>query len=401
MDHVTALVDPPVPAFPNVSGGGKRAAAVPWNLLAFGVALGVALKLFGPEWITILFQSVGAGTLAGLSALLAATAFSVVWHEAGHLIAALLLDFEVLGGSLGPLRAVRLHGSWSVRASGRLFTGSVIAIPRHNHHAWRGRMLCVVASGPAATFLAMLVAAGLLVGCANPESWTARLLSALVELNFFLFALGLFPNASTAQSQNDARLFYSLLENAASAEEILVYHVFTQLQIAGIRPRDYPETLIRRLANARGKPQMCVAYAGAIAAWALDRGEPATSDAWDKRAMDISDFCDLKTQNATLAASGCWDILVRDDLRAARMKFVEVALDMLAPKWFEHRVRAAAALASGQIVHALAEIARARYSFPNRSPYFEFERMLLGELHQRAIATQPAELASHRTRRAV
>jgi hypothetical protein len=401
VDYATPLADPPVPPFPELTCGSKRPANVPWNLLALALALGGGLKVFGPEWLSILFQSAGTSTAASLSALVLATAASVWLHEAGHLMAALLLDFDVLGGSLGPIRAVRLHGKWSVHASGRLFTGSVIAIPRRNSGTWRGRMLCVVAGGPAATFLTMLAAAGLLVGCADPAAWNARFLSALVELNFLLFVLGLFPNASAARSQNDARLFYSLLQNTREAEEILVYHLLTQLQIAGVRPREYPEAIMRRLASARGKPEMCVAYAAAIASWALDRGDLTTADAWDKRAVDISDFCNLKVQNSTLAASACWDVIVREDLRAAKAKFADVELEMLAPNWFQHRAKAASALVSGQIVHALAQIARARYSFPNRLPYFEFESMLLSRLHSRAIATQPQELVSEHTSRAV
>lgn len=401
VDHATTVVNPPLAPFPNLVCGSKRPSNVPWNLLAFAVGLGAALKLFGPEWVSILFQSVGVGTVEGLSALLLATASSVLLHEAGHLVAALLLDFEVLGGSLGPVRAVRLHGKWSIHGSGRLFTGSVIAIPRRNNETWRERMLCVIASGPAATFLIMLIAAGLLVGCANPELWNARFLSALVELNFFLFVLGLFPNARAARSHNDARLFYSLLQNSPEAQEILIYHLLSQLQIAGVRPNDYPEPIVRRLAAARGKPEMCVAYASAIVCWAVDCGDVATADAWDKRATDISDFCDLKIQNAALASSACWDVILRDDLRAARIKFADVELGMLAPEWFQHRAKAASALASGQIVQALAEIARARYSFPGHLPYFEFERMLLGRLHARAIAAQPQELISCRTSRVV
>ena len=369
--------------------------------MALALGLAAALKLFGPDWLMILFQSVGTATPMGVSALLAATAISVFWHEAGHALAALLLDFDVLGGSLGPLRALRLQGKWSVHYSGKWFTGSVIAIPRNNDRNWRERMLCVAAAGPAATLLLMLAAAGLLLGSTDPESGSARLLSGLVEMNFFLFVLGLFPNSSGARSQNDARLFYSLLQGTAEAEEILVYHLWSQVQIAGIRPRDYPEPIVRRLAAARATPEMSVGYAAAIAAWALDHGDLAAADAWDKRAVDISDFCNFQVQNATLAASACWDILVREDLRAARAKFGDVELEILRPEFFEHRCKAADALVSGQIVHALAEIARARYSFPNRLPYFDFEKTLLGQLHARAIATRPEELISRRTSRAV
>ena len=55
----------------------------------------------------------------------------------------------------------------------------------------------------------------------------------------------------------------------------------------------------------------------------------------------------------------------------------------------------------GNIPETLAEIARAQYSFPNRLPYYDFERMLLGRLHRIAITTQPQDLISRCTGRAI
>lgn len=394
-------VDPPVPPLPDLICGSKRPSNVPWNVFAAAAALALALKVFGPSWLGMAFHPAGLGAAGEISALFLATAISIVWHEGGHLAAALLLDFEVLGGSLGPVRAIRTHNGWSLQFSRRLFTGSVIAIPRCSNSTWRKRMLCVIAAGPAATFFAVIASAGLLLGFGEPGSWLTGLLSALVELNFFLFVLGLFPNASAARSQNDARLFCSLFEEAPEAEEILVYHLLTQMQMAGVRPRDYQERIIRQLALGRRKPEMCLVQANAIVLWAVDRNDLATADAWDKRAIDISDFCDLKLQNSTLAASACWDILFRDDLRSAKAKFADVEFEILSPDWFQHRAKAAYHLACGRILQALAEIARARYSFPNRLPYYDFERMLLGELHRRAVSSEPQRLVSRCTNHAI
>ena len=261
-------------------------------------------------------------------------------------------------------------------------------------------MLAVVAGGPVATFLSGLVSAALLIWFGDSDSWLTRFLSALVELNFFLFILGLFPNSSASTARNDARLFYSLLRNTPEAHQILLYHLLTQLQIAGVRPRDYPERIIRKLAEGRGRPEMCLVYAAAIALWALDRGDLQSADAWDKRAVDLSDFCDLKMQNSALAAAACLDVIVRHNLRAASGKFADVQLDMLSPQWLRHRTKAAYWLTAGNIPETLAEIARAQYSFPNRLPFFDFERMLLGRLHRIAITTQPEDL-TNRSKRAV
>jgi hypothetical protein len=372
---------------------------ISWNLLAAGIGIGLALSLLGPAWVQILLNSTAVNHVDGLVALFAALAAAILLHEAGHLAAALVLDFDVLGGSLGPLRGIRLHSRWSLQFSGSLFSGSVIAIPRRNDATWRTRMLAVVAAGPVATFLTGIGSAWLLVLLGDSSLIRTRFLSALVELNFFLFVLGLFPNAPAARMKNDARLFYSLLRNTPEARQILLYHLVTQLQIAGVRPREYPEPIIMKLAQASGTPEMCLVYANAIALWAFDRDDFISADAWDKRALDLSDFCSVKLQNFTAATSACLDVILRDDLRTAASKFADIQLQMLAPRWLRHRSKAAYWLTLGNIPETLAEIARAQYSFPNRLPYYDFERMLLGRLHRIAIKTQPQDLISRCARR--
>lgn len=261
-------------------------------------------------------------------------------------------------------------------------------------------MLAVVAAGPLATLIAGLGSACLLLTMGTPESWLACFLGALVELNFFLFFLGLLPNAPASRAKNDARLFYSLLGNTGEAQQILLYHLVTQLQIAGVRPRDYPDRVIFKLAHASGRPEMCLACATAIALWAFDRDDFASADAWDKRALDLSDFCNLKLQNATVATSAYFDLVLRNDLRAAAGKLADVQLDMLTPRWLQHRCKAAHWLAIGNVPETLAEIARTQYYFPKRLPYYDFERMLLGRLHRMAIGTRPADPISRLTGRA-
>jgi hypothetical protein len=237
------------------------------------------------------------------------------------------------------------------------------------------------------------LAALLVLKSGVPDDVLTRFLAGFVELNFFLFVFGLIPNSPASRLANDARLFYSFLRITSEANQILLYHLVTQLQIAGMRPRDYPERIVRKLAIARGRPEMCSVYANAIALWAIDRGDIHSADAWDKRALDLSDFCAIKQQNSALAASACFDVIFRDDIRAARGKFAEVQLSILSPLWLRYRIAAAYWIAARNVPAALAEIARARYSFPHRLPYYDFERLLLTTLHRKAIALQPDDLA--------
>src|ERR1022692_814025 len=73
-------------------------------LLALAIALGVLLQLYGPAWLQIVFAQVKLDSLAGVCALLLALFVSIVAHELGHLFAALFLNYEVLGATLGPLQ---------------------------------------------------------------------------------------------------------------------------------------------------------------------------------------------------------------------------------------------------------------------------------------------------------
>jgi Peptidase family M50 len=392
-------IDPPLPPFPALTARPARRSSISWNLLGFAIGFAAALKLFGPQWMWLFARRTN--TVGELALLFTALNAAIVLHEAGHLLMAWALDFDVLGGSLGPLRAIRMHGRWSLQFSFNLFSGSAIVVPRRSESNWRARMLGVVAAGPAATFLATAFSALLLIVFATSESWFARFLGASFELNFFLFFLGLFPNARGARLQNDARLFCTFLRDTAEANEILLYHLIGQFQIAGVRPRDYPKQLIHKLAQAQGRPEMCVSHANTIVLWALDRGDIKTADAWERRAMDLAEFCDWKQQNNMFAGSASFDLIVREDAISAKNKLAEVQIDTLSPRWYRHRIAAVYWLAAGNIPQALAEIARAQYEFPNRLPYYDFERMLLTRLHRKAIATQPEELATRYTSRAI
>lgn len=376
-------IDPPLPPLPRSLENARVKSKFSWQLLLLAIAIGIAAKVFGPSWVGMVFQAVGLGTVTTLVAFWAAFAVSIVLHETGHFLAAVLQNFEILGASLGPLRTVHLHGKWTFQYTGTFLSGSISAIPRENR-AWRKRMLLVVAAGPTATLLTGIGSA-LLLFTARFDGWMLYFLASLTELSFFLFVLGLIPNGSKAQMRNDAQLCYSLFHNTVEAQEILLYHLVTQLGVAGIRPRDYPERLIRKLAVGRSRPDMSLIYAHTIILWAIDRGNIRTAEAWEQRALELCDRCDLRLRNLTLARSAFFDVLFRDNLVAARCKFADVNLDVLLPRYLMHRARAAYQIAAGNIEEALAEVHRAQFSFPARLPYYDFERSLLGQLHKKAI----------------
>jgi hypothetical protein len=368
-------------------------------LLLVALAFGAAIELFGPTWAQAILQIVQVNNAVGIAALFAALVVSIVLHEGGHLFAAILMDFEVLGICLGPIRATRSHGQWKIAYSGKLFTGSISAVPR-NTNGWRERGIAVVAGGPLMTLVTGLVA-GVVLFHSPWGGWTKTFLAALVEFSGFLFVLGLIPNARTAKVRNDARLFWIFWKDGQEAQEVFLYHLMTMQEIAALRPRDYSAGLIHAMACIQGRRESMLVFAHTIALWALDRGDIETAKAWDERALELSTAATEVAQQATLARSACVDVLFRDDFASARRKLARIEIEALAPAWFRHRTKAIYSLIESDIPEALAEISRARYSFPKHLPYYEFEEMLLSQLHRKALAVEPKDLATCRTSHAI
>lgn len=362
------------------------------GVLALAIALGAAIQLFGPVWTETIFQSVKLNAPSSFAALLAALATSIVLHECGHLAAALLVNFEVLGFCVGPLRATRPYGKWRLEFSGKLFTGSVSAIPRQGG-SWRERVLVVVAGGPFVTLVTGIAAALLVLYC-SPAGWPKTFLGALAELNCFLFVLGLIPNARGARVRNDARLFLVFWADSSEASEIFLYHLLARLELEGVRPRDYPLGLIRAMAAIRGRSDAMLLYANAISAWAFDSGDLVNADAWDLRALQLSSECSETAQQSTVAKSACLDVLLRRDFVAAETKLKAVDLDALSPGWLRHRAKAAFYVATGDSARALEEICRAHYYLSAGKPYHDFQRMLLKRLHREAVTALSAKQAA-------
>jgi hypothetical protein len=214
----------------------------------------------------------------------------------------------------------------------------------------------------------------------------------VTQLCGFIFVLGLIPNSRSARVRNDARLLSVLRRDSQEARDILLYHVLTQLDLAGTRPRDYPGELMRELAQTQGRPELMLFSAHKIVLWALDRGQLSTATAWDQRCLELSEAVQPVSRNLALASSACLDVLVRNRPLDARHKFAQIDWQTLSPSWLMHRSRAAYYLAMGNVPECLAEVSRAQYSFPKHLAIYAFERSLLSQLHKKALNVRPPEL---------
>ncbi|MGA7411770.1 MAG: hypothetical protein WBW33_14930 [Bryobacteraceae bacterium] len=343
------------------------------------------LQYAGPRSVQTVLDPPKLHSLEGLTALIVSFTFVLTLHEAGHLVGAIAMRFELLALSLGPFRVARLHGNWSLQFNARrLFSASVSAVPRTNRF-WRVRTLVVVGAGPAATLLSGMACAYVTFSL-HPTGWARIALTLVIQLSLLLFLAGLAPNGARARVRNDSQFCCSLLRNGKEAHGIYLYHSMTQLIISGIRPRDYPESIIRQLAEIQERPDMALLCADTIVQWAIDSGRLATADAWDCRAMDLRCYCSVTQQHVALAKSACFDLLFRGDMGAAKAKFASQDFRRLSPWWLNGRAKAANHLVEGRTGETLAEISRTRQLFPKGVPYYEFEESLVSRLEEKASA---------------
>lgn len=252
--------------------------------------------------------------------------------------------------------------------------------------------MLVVAAGPAATLLGTVGAASVAVFSA-PTAWLGTFWSTLALFHFLIFVLGLIPNSESAKTRNDATLFLTLKRNGIAARELKLYHRLTQLRLAAVRPCDYPPALMSDAAQWKGRPEANVLIARTLSEWALDSDDLALAGIWDRQAVEQSESCDPRLHNSALAASGCLDVLFREDMAAAREKFLRVDFNDLFPRYFAYRARAACLLANDLRAQVPAQVIRAQYALPLGLPYYDFERMLLGILHLKALGIAENSLA--------
>ena len=351
-------------------------------LLIAALALGGLLQSYGPASLRTLFERVRLDSPSGLLALSLALLASVLAHELGHLLAAIALNYEILGAAVGPLQLDCWNRKYFFQWRGRQWSRCCVsAVPRTMDGDWRRRMMIVVAAGPFASLL-FLWASSQIAASAPTPFWNA-----CAEVNLFLVILGLVPNSRSAAIRNDAALFLALWRNAADAQDIFRCHQAIELSLRRRRPEDFPQPLLQELANfSEGRPYTHLIVARRMIEWAVDCGHFQLARDWDQAALAASACCGSHLANQALAESACLDVLLREDVRAASRKFAKVQFAELFPPSLAERARAAYFVATHQHQRAHTHILRAQYQLPLGDPYYNFERMLLDQLHHQALA---------------
>lgn len=375
-----------VPAPPSLLVGQKsKLGAIGMPVAAVGAfLLLLVLSSSSSPFLTSLFRPTPLESPVHVLLLLAALFTALVWHEVGHLLAAICSRFEIATVNLGFVCFRRTQLGWRVGGRFRkVFTGSVVAMPRDNAH-WRERMLAVVAAGPAATLLGVLLAMYAVHSGLLPH-WAAAYSVDFFQISFIIFVLGLIP-LSTQAAESDASLFLALWRDGSDANALFLYHLVLQHQRQGLEPCQFPLWLVQLMASFRGRADFMVLYAGMVASWAFERGDHRSGNVWDEQALLLSSKANAATRSACLANSACFDLVFRSDLAGAKAKLDSIQMTVITSPSLQHRVQAARDLVLGQIRRSLAEIAAARTALPPELQDGGFEWSMLRRLHASALS---------------
>jgi len=219
-----------------------------------GILLGIALIRFDDQLPRL--------TPARLGHFLIALWISVVVHEAGHAIAAVVEGFKLLVFAVKPFKVYRTKECWRLGWLGKnQLSGFVSAVPRSTVRL-RQRTIILVAGGP----IASLVLGGAILAFAvlaqrTLPAWLHTQLIMIGACSLFLGFVNAIPRANP-QVATDGHRLRMLLRASTESECYCAILLIAAASYGGLRPREWDTSLMERLPGPTdGSPDNRVAQA--------------------------------------------------------------------------------------------------------------------------------------------
>lgn len=203
----------------------------------------------------------------------------IVLHEAGHAVAGVARGMRAIAFGIGPLRWDRGESGWRFRLGRGVagISGFAALLPVGERGLSRGDQALYLLGGP----LANLLTAGLafaLVAAAGEGRLLASLLFGTAASALLLGLVNLVPFHSQGW-RSDGRGLLDLLRRTPDAALQQRLNQVMALNMAGVRPRDWPESLVPEPVAGSGSPLLAVNSALLRLSWAMDRGDASTAAA--------------------------------------------------------------------------------------------------------------------------
>lgn len=271
LDASRYLPPPPAPQAPR--GSRLRGLLAVLALAAGGAVVGTAGAMLAMRWFQ---DSPGPSVGWWLAGLLLGFWPHVVLHEAGHALAGLARGMRPVAFGVGPLRWDRGEAGWRFRrARGVAGIGGFAALlPEGRRGLSRADQAAYLLGGPLANLLTAAACGAVLATVAVP-GWLG---GALLGFGLGAAVLGV-ANLVPFHSQgwrSDGRGLLDLLRHSPEADLQQRLHRLLALNMAGVRPRDWPDSLIPApMAEAASSPILAINGALMRLTWAMDRDDRA------------------------------------------------------------------------------------------------------------------------------
>jgi hypothetical protein len=208
----------------------------------------------------------------------------IVLHEAGHALAGIARGMRPIAFGIGPLRWDRGESGWRFRRGAGVagISGFAALLPVGERGLSRGDQALYLLGGPLANLLtAALGFAG--VALAGEARGPASFLFGAAASALLLGLLNLVPFHSQGW-RSDGRGLLDLLRRSPEAALQQRLNQVLALNMAGVRPRDWPEALVPEPLGASTSPMLAVNSDVLRLSWAMDRGDDAAAAASALRA---------------------------------------------------------------------------------------------------------------------
>lgn len=214
---------------------------------------------------------------AALAGLLLGFWPNIVLHEAGHALAGVGRGMRPLAFGIGPVRWERGQSGWRTRHGGWLggASGFAALLPQGTRGLSRSDQMIFLAGGPVANLLTAAAVFALLRAQSDGGA-AASLLLGFGACALFLGVLNLVPFQAHGW-RSDGRGLLDLARRSPDAALHLRIQQVMALNLAGVRPRDWPDALVPASVPPSRSPMLAVNGDLLRLAWAMDRGDASAA----------------------------------------------------------------------------------------------------------------------------
>jgi hypothetical protein len=295
------------------------------------------------RWAMLLGLAIGA--LLGMAIaragflVIPAIYVSILVHELGHVIAGKAAGFELRGLAVGGIVLNKQARGWRLRfALRRIFSGFTKMLPPSTE-SLRGRYAQLVAGGPAASILLLLI---------TPTLPAGEFVRVLFFVNLVATVSCLIPYA-VGGMLNDAKFLTILARKGAAAEQLAAILYLLAIDAQGTRPSAWPLQIVERLGvPGQGTPLIGVSLALKYAVASDSEDAEGIAHALENGLASAGQM-PPDTQRWFLASAACFDASFRNRTAPAEqwLESARKVKSAVSQKGWDSKAVALIALAKG------------------------------------------------------